>query len=85
MKERSDRKSRSEECGIELSGFKHQCRLENISSSGAMVNCTGFLQETWPGDNCSLHLHHPEEEITCRVIHISASKIGLQFLDPDAG
>lgn len=75
------RSTRSDECTIELSGYTHECRLENYSSSGALVNCGGFLQETWPGDKCALHLHNERRDIRCKVTHIAASKIGLQFTD----
>jgi hypothetical protein len=42
------------------------------------VTCLGFLQETWPGDNCVLHLND-ESDIPCQVKHIAASNIGLKF------
>lgn len=70
-------------CEIDISGSKHECRLENISSSGALVNCLGFLQETWPGDTCILHLDSKTGGISCQVTHISSSKVGLQFIDVD--
>jgi hypothetical protein len=81
---RIKRYTRSDECTIELSGLTHECRVGNYTASGALVNCKGFLQETWPGDKCAIHLRNCERDIKCRVAHIAASKIGLQFIDtPD--
>jgi len=68
----------SEECEIEKGGSVYECRLVDISSSGAKVTCFGFLQETWPGDRCVLHLYD-ESKILCEVKHIAASLIGLSF------
>jgi len=68
----------SEKCEIKKGGSVYECRLEDISSSGAKVTCFGFLQETWPGDKCVLHLYD-ESDIPCQVMHIAASNIGLRF------
>jgi hypothetical protein len=68
----------SEKCEIKKGGSVYECRLEDISSSGAKVTCFGFLQETWPGDKCVLHLYD-ESDIPCQVKHIAASNIGLRF------
>ena len=78
---RKKRSARSDECTIELGGLTHECRIGNYSASGALVNCKGFLQETWPGDTCEIHLRNDQRDIKCRVAHIAASKIGLQFID----
>ena len=69
----------SEKCEIKKSGSVYECRLEDISSSGAKVTCFGFLQETWPGDKCVLHLYGESGDIACQVMHIAASNIGLRF------
>jgi hypothetical protein len=53
--------------------------LDNISSSGAEVKCSGFLQENWPGDKGVLHLHDHEGEVACHITRISSSKIRLRF------
>jgi hypothetical protein len=68
----------SEKCEIKKGGSVYECRLEDISSSGAKVTCLGFLQETWPGDKCVLHLYD-DTDIPCQVKHIAASNIGLRF------
>jgi hypothetical protein len=68
-------------CELDLRGYKHQCRLDSLSSSGAQVNCLGFLQETFRGDKAVLHLDAETSEIACRVTHIAAAKIQLQFVD----
>lgn len=69
----------SEKCEIKKNGSVYECRLEDISSSGAKVTCVGFLQETWPGDKCVLHLNDESGDIQCQVMHIAASNIGLRF------
>ena len=71
----------SDDCGLDFSGTKYQCRLNSISSSGARVNCLGFLQETRQGDKAVLHLDAETNEIACRVTHITAAKIQLRFGD----
>ena len=69
-----------DQCELDLNGTRHQCRLNGISSSGARVNCLGFLQETRRGDKTVLHLHAEKNEITCRVTDITAAKIQLRFV-----
>jgi len=72
----------SGKCELDFSGTRYQCRLDSISSSGAQVNCLGFLRETRRGDKAVLHLPaETSEEIACRVTHISAAKIQLRFVD----
>ncbi len=71
----------SEKCELDLAGSVHQCRINNISSAGALVNCLGFLREAWPGDKGVLHLHDQSGEHACHVSHIAAAKIGLRFDD----
>ena len=75
-----------DECEVTLHGTAHACRLENLSSTEARVNCLGFLHETWPGDECVLHLHNQSGAYRCRVTSITASRIALQVLQQnDAG
>ena len=72
----------SGECELDFSGTRYQCRLNSISSSGARVNCLGFLRETLRGDKAVLHLPtEASEEIASRVTHIAAAKIRLRFVD----
>jgi hypothetical protein len=72
----------SGKCELDFSGTRYQCRLDTISSSGARVNCLGFLRETLRGDRAVLHLPTgTSEEIACRVTHIEAAKIQLRFVD----
>lgn len=66
-------------CDLELSGYCYQCRIDNISSSGAEVKCSGFLQESWPGDKGVLHLHDHGGEVACHITRIATSKISLRF------
>lgn len=73
------RTTSSQDCELELSGSSYQCRLDNISSSGAEVKCRGFLQESWPGDKGVLHLHDHDGEVACHITRISSSKISLRF------
>ena len=74
-----DDRNGSAGCMVSLHGTRHACILENINSSGARVKCSGFLQETWPGDECLLHLRNGAGELKCRVTGITASTIELQF------
>jgi len=76
-----DRSIASDRCELNLSGSRHECRLKNISATGALVSCVGFLRETWPGDMCELHLHNESDAIVCQVTHIEASLVGLKFVD----
>jgi len=68
-------------CELDLSGSRYQCRLDNISASGARVNCLGFLRETQRGDKGVLHLKAGTGDIACRVTQIAAAKIQLRFVD----
>lgn len=76
---RSRRTNSSEPCALQLGASHYQCRLENVSAGGAMVNCIGFLREVWPGDRGVLQLPDRPDGVSCRVTHIAAAKIGLQF------
>jgi hypothetical protein len=67
-------------CEVELGGYRHECRLDSISRSGAEVNCTGFLRETSRGAACVLHLQDDARQKHCRVIDIAAGKLHLQFI-----
>jgi hypothetical protein len=71
----------SEKCELNLDGSRYQCRITNISSSGAMVNCIGFLREIWPGDRGVLLLPDQAANHGCHITHIAAAKIGLHFDD----
>ena len=71
----------SDSCELDLDGSTHECRIDNISSSGALVNCLGFLREAWPGDRGVLHLHDQSGGLKCHIAHIAAAKIGLRFDD----
>lgn len=74
------RRISGEKCEIKKGGSVYECRLEDISFSGAKVTCLDFLQETWPGDKFELHLFNEIADIPCQVTHISASSIGLRFI-----
>lgn len=67
-------------CEVELGGYRHECRLDNISHGGADVNCTGFLRETSPGAACVLHLQDDARQKQCRVTDIAAGKLHLRFM-----
>lgn len=75
----SKRAKSSDRCELELGGSSYLCRLDEISSSGAEINCTGFLQESWPGDKGVLHLQDHEGEVVCHITRIASSKISLRF------
>jgi hypothetical protein len=67
-------------CEVELNGYRHECRLDSISRSGAEVNCTGFLRETGRGAACVLHLQDDARQKQCRVTDIAAGKLHLRFM-----
>ena len=69
----------SEKCVIYLGGSRYQCRVGNISPSGARVTCLGFLQEVRPGDKGFLHLGDNQAGLPCRITRIASSTIGLRF------
>ncbi len=69
----------SETCTLDLGSSRYRCRLSNISSSGALVTCVGFLQELWPGDKGVLRLDDRSDELACRITRIASSRIGLRF------
>jgi PilZ domain len=75
----NSRTGSSENCEIDLGGSRYQCRISNISASGARVTCLGFLQEVWPGDRGVLRLNNRTGELPCRVTRIASSTIGLRF------
>jgi hypothetical protein len=72
-------KSGQGKCEVDLGGYRHQCRLDGISDSGADVTCTGFLGETSRGEACVLHLPDDVRRIDCRVADIAAGKLHLRF------
>jgi len=67
-------------CEVELDGYRHECRLDSISRTGAEVNCMGFLRETSRGAVCVLHLQDDARQKHCRVIDIAAGKLQLRFM-----
>lgn len=67
-------------CEVDLDGYRHQCRLDHISRSGADVTCTGFLGETSRGAACVLHLQDDARQIHGRVTDIAAGKLHLRFM-----
>jgi hypothetical protein len=67
-------------CEVDLGGYRHQCRLDSISRSGADVTCTGFLRETSRGDVCALYLHDDARQKQCQVTDIAAGKLHLRFM-----
>ena len=72
-------KSGQGKCEVDLGGYRHQCRLDGISGSGAEVTCTGFLGEANRGESCVLHLPDDARRVNCRVTDIAAGKLHLLF------
>jgi len=64
---------------LDCSGSRHLCRVDRITSSGAALNCLGFLRDTRPGDRVVLHASAEAGDIACRVTAIAAGKIRLRF------
>lgn len=82
MKNRLDLRSMHiGKCELDCSGYRHLCRIDSITSSGAAVNCLGFLRETRRGDRVVLHTGEEAGAIPCRVTAIRAGKIRLRFVD----
>jgi len=67
-------------CELDFSGTRYQCRLDDISSTGARLNCLGFLHEINRGDKVVLHLQTDTSNISCRIADIAAAKINLRFV-----
>ena len=72
-------RSEQGKCEVDLGGYRHQCRLDGISRSGADVTCTGFLGETSRGEACVLHLQDDVRQIHGRVTDIAAGKLHIRF------
>lgn len=68
-------------CELDCTGSRHLCRIDRITSSGAAVNCLGFLRETRRGDRVVLHTGAATGAIACRVTAIAGAKIRLRFVD----
>ncbi len=66
-------------CEVAVGGYRHQCRLDDITPTGAEVSCTGFLGETRHGEACVLHLQDNARQIDCRVTEIAAGRLQLRF------
>jgi len=64
---------------LDCSGSRHLCRIDSITSTGAAVNCLGFLRYTSPGDRVVLHTGAEAGDIACRVTAIAGGKIRLRF------
>ena len=78
-------KSEQGQCEVDLGGYRHQCRLDGITRTGAEVNCTGFLRGTSRGEACVLHLQDDARRIDCRVTKIAAGRMHLRFVAEETG
>ncbi len=78
-------KSEQGQCEVDLGGYRHQCRLDGITRTGAAVNCTGFLRGTSHGEACVLHLQDDARRIDCRVTEIAAGRMRLRFVAEETG
>ena len=78
-------KSGQGRCEVDLGGYRHQCRLDNISDRVAEVTCTGFLGEESRGEACVLHLPDDARRIDCRVTEIAGGKMHLRLDAQGAG
>lgn len=78
-------KSEQGQCEVDLGGYRHQCRLDGITRTGAEVNCTGFLRGTSRGEACVLHLKNDARQIDCRVTKIAAGRVHLRFVAKETG
>lgn len=78
------RSNRIDSCLLNSNGETYACTLENISLTGAMVNCGHEFRNIRPGNSCGLNLcNDPTKynEYSCQVVRITSSKIGLRFIN----
>jgi hypothetical protein len=74
---------------LQQENLQHFCRLENISTNGALVSLKKSLRDTMlQGYNCRLTLYYDAEghskEFTVKVVHCEAAQVGLEFVDLDS-
>lgn len=73
-----------EKCVLNYNGKSTVCFLEDISSSGALINCYDSLADALnSGDLCTIKLfdtiNNCLREIRCNVSRHNSTRIGLQF------
>lgn len=75
----------TDKCVLVLNGTPHDCILENISISGALVQQDGHELGIHPGTRCGLHLCNDPRvcpgEYACQVTRITETQIGLKFIN----
>lgn len=75
----------SDKCVLVLNGSKHECTLENISISGAMIKFDDYQMAIQTGSRCGLHLCNDLKmcpgEYACLVARTTPNQIGLKFVN----
>jgi len=76
----------SDRCLLIHNGASHPCKLENISLSGALVQCDCAVSGSLSlGDRCGVLLCCDPKicsgEYPALVVRLNESRVGLQFLD----
>lgn len=68
---------------LKINGVSYHCYLENISTTGALVEINEDISETIHKDDvCSLDvLLLSPVNYTCKVVHTNNNKVGLKFID----
>lgn len=68
---------------LRINGASYHCFLENISTTGALLDINEYINDTIHIDDvCSLDvLLLSPVKYTCKVVHISDNKVGLKFID----
>lgn len=74
----------NDRCVLVLNGETHECTLENISISGALIQ-VGQLRGIYTGSRCGLHLCNDPKlcpgEYACQVTRVAPEQIGLTFVN----
>jgi hypothetical protein len=83
MKKRSDERVNFVSNSILIhKGEKFPCLLNNISTSGALIEMEGPVPDTIQGeDTCILNvLLLSPVKYNCKVVHLDSVHVGLQFI-----
>lgn len=69
---------------LKINGISYHCYLENISTTGALLEINENIGDTIRIDDvCSLDvLLLSPVKYSCKVVHVSNNKVGLKFIDP---
>jgi len=68
---------------LKINGVSYHCYLENISTTGALLEINENIDDTIQIDDvCSLDvLLLSPVKYSCKVVHVGNNKVGLKFID----